>query len=406
MIYFLLFQSVSAIGAKMTIHNNCKFGIKPLMMGGQALNTLPPQGEMSLTAPFAGSRLYFGPEDWISSGDNHEKLGFLEFNAGGDSIHINPSMVNFFGLPMTFVGKKDGKVFRQSGCDSSNYQGFEHFQEVIKNHCPGKVEKLNSSTELYSCKGTYNSDIDGTKVDTTWDLDADIASSNMGACPASALGSGTHAKNTIGNCQSCLFGNDQKAGLCAALNRGDDSHDASKFFSKPSPYDPTATDKKWQFNPYAAFVHMTCGPNIFAFPTDDQGGHGGYFDTWAGEEAVITLCPAAGSGPNSPGIMPSSNSSTNDQQDASDSNDSNDATDSTSTTTPNSTTSDASTTDSSTTDRPTTDSSTTDRPSTDSSTSDRPSTDSSTGDRNGAGSNGIEPLHPTGAGSNEQMLHV
>jgi hypothetical protein len=233
-------------------------------------------------------------------------------------------MVDFFGLPMTFTGKKGDKVFKQTGCNSSNYQGFEQYQDLIKNHCPGTVSKLNSSTELYSCKGTFGGNIEGTKVDTTWDVDAAMQSTNMDACPASNLGSGNAAKTTIGNCQSCLFGNNHKAGLCAALNRGDDSFDTSKFFSKPSPYDPTATDKKWQFNPYAAFVHMICGPEIYAFPTDDQGQHGGYFDAWAGEEAVITLCPAAGTGPNSPGIMPSSKSSTksSDHQDTSDSNDS------------------------------------------------------------------------------------
>merc|ERR1712216_213621 len=64
----------------------------------------------------------------------------------------------------------------------------------------------------------------------------------------------------------------------------------------------------WQFNPYSAFVHMICGQKIFAFPTDDQDGFGGYFSAGADEEAIINLCPSAGTGPNSPGIMPASNS--------------------------------------------------------------------------------------------------
>jgi hypothetical protein len=275
---------------------------------------------MYFKGAIAGNRMYFGPTDWIKAGGNHEKLGFLEFNSSADSIHLNPSMINFVGLPMTFQHKKAGQVLKESGCTSSNYQGVEQFQDLIKNHCPGKVQKLDSSTDLYYCSGTYTRDIEGTKVDSTWNLtDADIASSNLASvgCSAGDLGdTKTKSKENIGNCQptKCLFYQDNKARVCADLNRGNNDDDASKFYTNPSPYDPTATDKKWQFNPYAAFVHMICGPSIYAFPTDDKGGHGGFFTAHADEEAVITLCPRAGSGPNSPGIMPASqmqNSNTN-----------------------------------------------------------------------------------------------
>lgn len=202
----------------------------------------------------------------------------------------------------------------ESGCTSSNYQGVEQFQDLIKNHCPGKVSKLESSTELYYCSGTYTRDIEGTKVASTWNLtDAEIKSSDFeSVCPVSKLGkSETEKKTNIGNCQpvDCLFYQDNKTRICADLNRGNDSDDASKFYSNPSPYDPTVSDKTWQFNPYAAFVHMICGPKIYAFPTDDQGGHGGFFSAGADEEAVITLCPAAGTGENSPGVMPATRAS-------------------------------------------------------------------------------------------------
>jgi hypothetical protein len=73
----------------------------------------------------------------------------------------------------------------------------------------------------------------------------------------------------------------------------------------------------WLFNPYSAFVHLICGQKIYAFPNDDQDGFGGYFSAGADEEAVINLCPSAGSGPNSPGVMPASNSLTSSTTDSS-----------------------------------------------------------------------------------------
>merc|ERR1712072_925832 len=145
---------------------------------------------------------------------------------------------------------------------------------MIKNHCPGKVSKLNSSTELHYCHSTYDHNIAGTKISTTWNVDADIQSSKLTTipgCSPSTLGSGDEARINAGNCQptSCLFYQDNKAQVCAQLNRGTDSNDPSTFYSNPSTYDPTVTDQKWQFNPYSAFVHMICGQKIYAFPTDD-----------------------------------------------------------------------------------------------------------------------------------------
>jgi hypothetical protein len=103
----------------------------------------------------------------------------------------------------------------------------------------------------------------------------------------------------------------------------------------------------WQFNPYSAFVHMICGQKIFAFPTDDQDGFGGYFSAGADEEAVINLCPSAGSGPNSPGVMPASkslSSSTTDSSATTTNSPSSSTTDSSATTTdsPSSSTTDSS----------------------------------------------------------------
>merc|ERR1719181_2503210 len=117
--YFFLLQSVIAAPAKLTINNNCGFDVKPFFQGGQPQNKMAAGGKLTLNAPFAGSRMYFGPEDWIEKAGNKEFLGFLEFNSAGDNINLNPSMIDYFGLPMEFVHMgKGGQVIKRSGCDS------------------------------------------------------------------------------------------------------------------------------------------------------------------------------------------------------------------------------------------------------------------------------------------------
>jgi hypothetical protein len=374
--YSLLIQTALAAPAQLTIKNNCDFEIKPFFDGGDAMPAIPAGQSTSagqLTAPIKGSRMYFGPSDFIDKSDAAQKeyLGFLEFNAAGEAINLNPSMINYVGLPMVFEKLKGGNVVEQTGCTSANYQGLASFQSHIQNYCPGTMKKLDSETELYYCSSTYSKNIDGTKIDSDWDVAATISSSTLfpqSTCSASKLGDGDAAKINIGNCQpaDCLFFGKGHA-TCAEMNRGSsEDHDPSTFYSKPSPYDPTK-DVKWQFNPYAAFVHLICGPTIFAFPTDDTGAHGGYISAGSGEEAVITICPAAGSGANSPGVLPPSSLS----------NPANGSSDSTATTTASATSSSAeATTQASTSSETSSASSTTASPS--ESESEAPSSTSST----------------------------
>jgi hypothetical protein len=323
---FILFLVSFCNAAKITFKNECPFEMKLLI--GEQLWTLPTDTTQDLEdSKQYGGRMYYGPSDWIdghvSGGEDKPKspldaVGMLEVASCPDCNNAGDiSELNFYGLPVRIDNTNRGSV----GCTSTDYEGYSWQQDMIKNHCPTGAKQIESEHEVWYCPGIHEGNLSeylvGKPIMKQWDFTkalemnspsgvnyyAEMVKEQPG-CKAVAGQPGepeditTDQMSKLMNCSFGMPGEgtcnwreiDNLWEMCGILNRGWNHSNQPECFYWD--YDPADTTTKWAFNPYAAFVHKTCGDYVYSTTTDDDGGNGGFFTTH--NDITITVCPSAG----------------------------------------------------------------------------------------------------------------
>jgi len=237
-------------------------------------------GESLTQTPSGASGRY---QAYWSMSDIGAKYGLFEYTVCGDGLCCNPSHVDVFTMPITLSCAADGL---RTGCTKN--PSMDTVRAALAS-CPTAQSEFGAVSDSRFCYSAgyacaVNSGVERCGYDAAAPMQRAMRQfGGSGSSRDAYLCAGPFAEDSTG---------------CAKLHRGVQDPTGAD----PSSFYQLYEDGSAVFNEYSKWLHDLCGDNDYAFPYDDNGGHGGY--QGCGGDVTVTFCSKGSSPTPSPTPIP------------------------------------------------------------------------------------------------------